>query len=411
MSESTQGGGWLGRAIVVMIVWVLLAGAAYLVLSLTGVIGGGGSSDSNPGASSSTTAGTPHRAPDDQATPSIEVGIAYGTEKKRWLQWAVEAFADTDAGHRIQVNLIPMGSLEGARAVLGGDERVHVWSPASSMYRPVFEQEWQLQHSGSPVAKQETLALTPMVFVMWKERYDGFVGKYEGVSFKTIAQALAEPGGWDGIAGRAEWGFFKFGHTHPNRSNSGLMNLVLMAYDFHDKSRGLAMADILAVPYQQWMVALERGVSGLSNSTGNMMREMVLKGPSAFDALCVYESVAIDYLKNAEGRWSGLQVAYPGKNMWNDNPYYILETPWSDKAHQDAAQTFLDFLMSEPAQLKALEHGFRPGNAAVGIKFDDSPFVKYASYGLRVELPQVCENPPPEVLTNLLAGWQRSVGR
>ena len=30
--------------------------------------------------------------------PSAEIGIAYGTEKKTWLEWAAKEFANTDAG-------------------------------------------------------------------------------------------------------------------------------------------------------------------------------------------------------------------------------------------------------------------------------------------------------------------------
>src|SRR5882757_3380916 len=46
--------------------------------------------------------------------PQAEIGIAYGTEKKLWLEWAAKEFANTDAGRKVRVNLIPMGSLEGA---------------------------------------------------------------------------------------------------------------------------------------------------------------------------------------------------------------------------------------------------------------------------------------------------------
>jgi hypothetical protein len=51
----------------------------------------------------------------------VEFGIAYGTEKQRWLEWAVEQFKSTPQGKHIQVNLIPMGSLEGAHAALNGE--------------------------------------------------------------------------------------------------------------------------------------------------------------------------------------------------------------------------------------------------------------------------------------------------
>jgi ABC-type sulfate transport system substrate-binding protein len=155
---------------------------------------------------------------------------------------------------------------------------------------------------------------------------------------------------------------------------------------------------------------MERGASGLLNSTGNMMREMILKGPSSFDALLVYENVAIDYLKNAEGRWGQLRVAYPSKNMWNDNPYYILDVPWSSAAHREAAEAFLEFLMTEPIQKEALAHGFRPGNPSVPIKVAGSPFESLAPYGVRVDLGSICEAPKAEVINNLLASWQRNQG-
>src|SRR5215813_6185364 len=308
-----------------------------------------------PKATSAKDVGAP--APNESG-PAIEIGIAYGTEKQRWLQWAVGEFAKTAEGTRVKVNLIPMSSLEGAQAVLGGDKRIHVWSPASGLYKDVFVQEWSIRNNTQPIIREDELALSPMVFVMWAQRYDAFVTKYGALNFQTVATALREPGGWDVIAQKPEWGVFKFGHTHPNQSNSGLMTLVLMAYDYHKKTRGLSLKDILDPTFQGWMSGIESAVTGLSNSTGNMMRDMVLRGPSSYDALFVYESVVIDYLKNAEGRWGELRVAYPRENMWNDNPYYILDVPWSTDEQRKAAGRFLDFLLTEQVQQEALKHGF-----------------------------------------------------
>jgi ABC-type Fe3+ transport system substrate-binding protein len=303
-----------------------------------------------------------------------------------------------------------MGSLEGAQAVLRGDQRIHVWSPASALYKDVFVQEWQGRNNKNPIVREENLALSPMVFVMWAERHDAFVKKYGEVSFRTLGQALAEPTGWQGIAGKPEWGLFKLGHTHPNQSSSGLMTLVLMAYDYHAKTRGLELKDILDPGFVSFMNGFENAVSGLSNSTGNLMRDMVLKGPSAFDAVVVYENVAIDYLKNAEGRWGELRIVYPARNMWNENPYYILDVPWSTPAQRKAAEQFLAFLSSEPVQRKSLTHGFRPGNPAVPVRVPDSPFTLYQRFGLKIDLGTVCEPPRAEVLNNLLAGWERTHG-
>ena len=340
--------------------------------------------------------------------PAVELGIAYGTEKQRWLEWALQEFAKTRDGKRIKVNLIPMGSLEGAHAILNGDQRIEVWSPASSLYKDTFVEEWQVRYGSNPILKEEPLALTPMVYVMWDERYQAFIQKYKIVSFATIGQALQEKGGWDTIAQKPDWGLFKFGHTHPNESNSGLMAIVLAAYSYQKKTKDLQLKDVVDVGFQTWMQGFERAVSGLSNSTGNMMKEMVLKGPSSYDALLVYENVTIDYLKNAEGRWGQLRVVYPEYNAWNDNPYYIIDAPWSSKDQRQAAETFLSFLLNEPIQKESLVHGFRPANPNVPIKYSDSPFVKYADYGIKVDLAKVCEPPRGEVVNNLLQSWQRS---
>ena len=342
------------------------------------------------------------------AGEQVELGIAYGTEKQRWLEWAVQEFAKTKDGKRIKINLIPMGSLEGAHALLGGDQRIQVWSPASALYKDIFVEEWQVKYSQNPILKEEPIALSPMVFVMWDERYQAFIQRYKTVSFTTVGQALQEKGGWDTIAQKPDWGLFKFGHTHPNESNSGLMTIVLTAYAYQKKTKDLQLKDVVDIGYQNWMQGLERTVSGLANSTGNMMKEMVLKGPSSYDALFVYESVAIDYLKNAEGRWGQLKIVYPEYNAWNDNPYYIIDAPWSSKEQRKAAETFLAFLLTEPIQKESLNHGFRPANPNVPVKFSDSPFVKYADYGIRVDLAKICEPPKAEVVNNLLQSWQRS---
>ena len=60
-------------------------------------------------------------------------------------------------------------------------------------------------------------------------------------------------------------------------------------------------------------------------------------------------------------------------------------------------------------QISDSHTGFdRPANPNVPIKYSDSPFVKYADYGIKVDLAKVCEPPRGEVVNNLLQSWQRS---
>jgi ABC-type sulfate transport system substrate-binding protein len=140
------------------------------------------------------------------------------------------------------------------------------------------------------------------------------------------------------------------------------------------------------------------------------MEEMVLRGPSQYDCLVVYENLAIDYMEAAIQRWGRdgeFYVAYPDPNVWNEHPYYILDVPWSDDSQRKAAADFLKFLMSEPVQRRALEHGFRPGNPAVPVNSPDSPLVRNQKYGLAINLPRISEPPSAEVTTNLLGSFRR----
>jgi eukaryotic-like serine/threonine-protein kinase len=395
-----------------------IALGALAVLAITGVFGLGRSLLSHSG-SGSNSGGAPRSDPAAgtlSQTPllgaadpgTVGIHIAYGTEKQKWLEEATVEFAKTPAGRGIKVNLHGMGSVEGAQAVLAGPSPVpiHVWSPASSAYRDLFEQEWRASHKNNPIVKTDNLALTPMVFVMWQDRRDAFIKKYGKVNFKTIGQAMQEPGGWETIAAQPAWGRFKFGHTEPSRSNSGLLTLVLMAYKFANKERSLSLEDVAQQRFLDWLRSFEQAVArpggSLTHSTGTLMREMVLRGPSQYDCVLVYENLVIDYLVSARDHWGELHVDYPEPNMWNEHPYYILDVPWSDQAQRAAAADFLAFLMSEPIQRQALEHGFRPGNPDVSVRFADSPLLRHAQHGLQIHLPRMCEPPRADTIKKLL---------
>jgi ABC-type Fe3+ transport system substrate-binding protein len=383
-----------GKLVIGLFVVACLAGA-FLLARKRGVL---------PASIPGVPAGT---ASQEESGTDVTLGIAYGTEKERWLKDAAEQFAQTPEGRHIHVDLIPMGSLDGAHAALNGDQRIDVWSPASAVYKDTFVEDWQAKYGKNPILKEEPLALTPMVFVMWDERYQVFLAKYHKVDFDTINRALHEPGGWAAIGNKPEWGLFKFGHTNPGESNSGIQTLLLAGHGYFKQTGDLSLGQVTDAAFQAWLSKLESAATTDENSTGNLMRDMVLKGPSTYDAAFVYESVAIDYLKNAQGRWGALHVVYPDYNAWNDNPYYILDASWSSPAQRKAARTFLDYLLTAPVQLASEKHGFRPANPEVPVRTPDSPWTVYQTSGIQLNVDRICAAPKAEVVTNLLQSWER----
>src|SRR5262249_25500120 len=83
---------FLGKTFVVLFICACAFGAYYLFSGKKSL------KDAVPGAGNILSGG-----------PQVEIGIAYGTEKERWLQWAVEEWEKTSDGRRIKINLIPMG--------------------------------------------------------------------------------------------------------------------------------------------------------------------------------------------------------------------------------------------------------------------------------------------------------------
>lgn len=340
----------------------------------------------------------------------VEVGIAYGTEKKEWLEWAMNEFAKTPEGQKIKINLIPIGSVEGAEAILKQDDaakRIHVWSPASSVVQELLVGPWQKEHGKDPILSDAPLVLTPMVIVMWKDRYDAFVKKYTTVNFKTIAQALNEQTGWKAIAEKPEWGVFNFGHTKPTHSNSGLLTLVLMGYDYFDLFRDLRIENVMDEGFLTWLKAAEDNMSHEEESTGKLMKDMLTRGPSEFSGIMVYENLALSNLATAEGRWGKIQIVYPTRSAWNDNPFYILDVPWNTPEHQTAAKLFQQFLLSKEVQRQARDvYFFRPANLDLPIMDGNTAFDKLKEV-VKIDVTAI-KRPKAEVLTQLIQVWKKT---
>lgn len=341
---------------------------------------------------------------------SVTVGIAYGTEKEKWLKWAVEEFAKTPEGKNVKIDLIPMGSVEGGEAILKQDKRIHVWSPASSLVQDLLVEKWKKEHEGKdPIFSDAPLVLTPLVIVMWEDRHTAFAAKYKDVNFKNIGEALDEKTGWNAIAQKPEWGMFTFAHTIPATSNSGLLTLALMAYDYLDVSRDIKIAQIMDEGFLTWLAKVQGNVTADESSTGKLMENMLRYGPAQLNGVMVYENLALSDLSAAEKRWGKIKVVYPTRSVWNDNPYYILDVPWSSEVQRNAAKLFQDFLLSKSAQLVARDqYLFRPANVDVPILDNTSKFSDLIKKGVvKVDVATI-SRPKAEVLEQLLVIWKRN---
>jgi ABC-type Fe3+ transport system substrate-binding protein len=228
----------------------------------------------------------------------------------------------------------------------------------------------------------------------------------------SLHDALVDPQGWAAF-GHPEWGYIKFSHTDPLKSNSGFQTILLMTYDYLGKTSGLTGADILSnSDYQQWFTELEGTISKFGDSTGTYMTEIIAYGPSLYDVVAVYEATAIEQAENAVGRYGELQVYYPPATLLSEHPFCALQADWVEPEKAEAAKMLLDFLTSqEMQQLALLKYGFRPVDPTIPLDQAGSPLTRYADNGIWINLPPQVEVPAGNVLNTLLDFWQRNVQR
>lgn len=356
----------------------------------------------------------------DGARPSAgaatEITMLYSTEKQAWIEAAAQNFQKEHPD--IRITLTGKGSFDAAQAILDGKEKPTVWSPADSLGLSMLAADWQTK-TGAPLFAQggddqpQSLVITPLVFVIWEDRAQALLKSTGGkLSWKLIHKAVTSNQGWLAIGGKGDWGFVKLGHTDPTRSNSGLQALLLMTFDYYGKTSGLTVSDLLDPDYQEWLKGTERGVGKFEPSTGTFMVDMIRFGPSKYDLALVYESLAIAQIENAQGRWGSLRVYYPQVTQWSDHPAALLQADHVRDVQKRAARLWLAYLRSRPVQERALSFGFRPADTSVPLKNADpqNPFVRLTPYGIRLEIPQVAQQPDVAVVRNLMTLWSRTIG-
>jgi ABC-type Fe3+ transport system substrate-binding protein len=351
----------------------------------------------------------------------IVVSVLYSTEKAEWIEEAVHRFEMSGAsvrGHPIQIELSKSGSREMYLAVLDGKATPDMISPASMLQISLLE-DLSASKFGAAVVNAadkrscRPVLTSPVVVVAWAERADVLWGQDpNGQMWIRMKEALTQPKGWEAY-GHPEWGYIKFSHTNPLKSNSGFQTILLMTYNYFGKTEGLTAADILSnQDYQSWFTEFEGTISKFGDSTGTYMDEIISYGPSVYDFVTVYEATAIGQIENAVGKYGELRLYYPPATSLSDHPFCILDADWVTPERAEAARLFLDFLTDrEMQELALLDYGFRPVVPGIPLDQPASPFLRYMDNGVQLDIPPQVEVPPGNVLNTMLEFWARNIQR
>ncbi|MFZ5878323.1 MAG: extracellular solute-binding protein [Chloroflexota bacterium] len=343
---------------------------------------------------------------------TVKVSIVYGSEKKEWLEPLVQQFNDahhkTADGGTILVEAVAMGSIESVRGIIEGTLQPTVWSPASSVYIPVANAEWKKSHADDLVTgAPNDLVLSPVVIAMWRPMAQALGWPDKALGWEDIARLASSEEGWSEY-GHPEWGPFKFGHTHPAYSNSGIVSIIAETYAGLGKQRGLTESDLKSAELKEFMTGVESSVIHYGTSTGFFGERMFERGPSYLSAAVLYENLIVaQESRRLNGQSSQVPVVavYPREGtFWSNHPYVIVNAPWVTPEQKEAAQAFEAFLLDRPQQLKALEYGFRPADPSIPLS---APLD--AQHGVDTNQPQtILEVPTAPVIEGIQALWRQT---
>ncbi|WP_052889940.1 substrate-binding and vWA domain-containing protein [Thermogemmatispora carboxidivorans] len=365
---------------------------------------------------SATASPTPTPAPypvncQHHSSDPVTLTLYYGSEKEAWMS---DVIADFNNHHYagcdglITVNAIPIGSGDSLQQILNGSIRPDVWSPAGSVWLSLLNARWQ-QKSGQTLidmgaSATPSLVSSPVVIAMWKPLAQALGWPQRAIGWSDIARLSSNPQGWAAY-GHPEAGSFKFGHTHPAYSNSGLDAIIAMSYAALGKQRGLTVADISDPRVRSLIGDIEEAVIHYGDSTGFFADEMFNKGPSFLSAAVMYENLVVEANDGHSYPHLPLPVVaiYPKEGtFYSDHPYAILHGSWLTPAKESAAEILRAFLLAPQQQAKALRYGFRPAVASVAI---GAPID--SAHGVDPKQPRtILQVPSVDVVNAIESTWQ-----
>ena len=336
---------------------------------------------------------------------ALELVFPYGSEKEKWITEVTNEFnrnrTKTKSGKPIFVRAIPMGSGETIENILSGQLQAHLASPASAAFIKLGNAESRSKTGKDLISSTDNLVLSPVVIAMWKPMAEAIGWGKKPIGWADILSLARNKKGWEAY-GYAQWGKFKFGHTHPEYSNSGLISLIAEAYAASGKTAGLKLADLDKPQVREFVGGVEQSVVHYGSSTGFFGRKMFANGPEYLSAAVLYESMVVESYSENNLAFPVVAIYPKEGTFWSDHPVGIVERDWVTPEHREAAKIYIQYLLGREQQAKAMQYGFRPASLDVPLA---APLDE--AHGIDPKEPKTTlEVPSPEIINAILQMWK-----
>jgi Ca-activated chloride channel homolog len=328
----------------------------------------------NANRTSTVTPSNPDNPPPPPAG-TVVVTVSSSNTKQTWLDNVTVKFnassPKTASGKTIQVQVKHVTSGASLEDIQNGLSQPVVWSPGDQSWIEQLNQNWQ-QRNNKPIASSscKPTIYAPVGFVMWRPMAELLGWPDKAIGWETIVSLANDPNGW-ATYGRPEWGQFRFGHTHPEYANSGLLAMTSFVYGVSSKGLNLTAQDVYAPEVQEAMTALEQATSKYGRSAPLILDLMARQGTSYLHAAAVPEADAVKFnVERGNELSQPFAFIFPEKGtIWADHPYCIFDNAeWVDADEIEAAKVFESFLLAKEQQEMAIDAYLRPLDKTIPLR-------------------------------------------
>lgn len=304
---------------------------------------------------------------------SVAIDIASSNTKEDWINAVVEKFNQEEhklpSGQLIFVRVAHVTSGGSQTAILDGRSTPTVWSPGDQSWVDTANQTWR-DRNGKPLVADACAptVYAPIGFTMWRPMAEALGWPDKPISWDDLANLSADPDGWTTL-GHPEWGTFKFGHTHPDFSNVGLLMMTALAYSIEGKTNGLTADEVYSDPVVEAFTRVEQNTYHYGIQSRPLMQLLAQRGPTYLHAVTSSEAETLK--TNAEFRDQlrfPLVFIFPAKGtFWSEQPYCILEGDWVTDEQKQGAEIFLDYILDRDQQALAVANYVRPVDTSIPL--------------------------------------------
>lgn len=368
---------------------IIIAVLAALAVAAVAVFSAGRGGDD--GDSPDSGAGGP-KAPAN----AVRLPFAYSPEKEKLLVPLIREFNREDGEAFVEGEVVASGEAESK--IADGRLEPVIWSPASSLWGRLlnFDADRPLAPDDNP-----SIVRTPLVIAMWEPFAKALGWPREQIGFEQVIRLARSNQGFAEF-GHPEFGSFKYVHTNPDFSTSGLSAVVAEYYAATGKKEGLTESDVRSSKARKIVRDIERSIVHYGDTTLFIADQMRANGPGYASAVAMEEVTLLDFNKR-RGPQPKLVALYPPEGtFYSDNPFIVLNAPWVSSAQRAAARRFGNFLAERISPEVAARSGFRPAD------LDQEPVAPVSKEnGVDPAQPErVLGLPEPRVLDRLKQTWR-----